>query len=237
MTWPEKFRNFFKSSSSNPEPGFDESLETAEQYRQRWRSIYVVYFTMFIMSLGFSIIVTGVWPYLDKVLPLYLKQCHLSYMRFIQLDPTAGKEFMGFIVAANPFGQMIFSPLVGWWSNKLGSIRIPLIVSLLVFTGASAIYSCLELFGSNVKHWMLWSRFLVGVSSGEQFLKSFDWDDWFWERICASPFDQLKKQKNPADLCITFGIFRMKCFLDMLLALVGKMLFLRWECNSGKLPV
>ncbi|KAH1022325.1 hypothetical protein HUJ04_011746 [Dendroctonus ponderosae] len=148
MTWPEKFRNFFKSSSSsNAEPAFDETLETAEQYQQRWRSIYVVYFTMFIMSLGFSIIVTGVWPYLDK------------------LDPTAGKEFMGFIVAANPFGQMIFSPLVGWWSNKLGSIRVPLIVSLLVFTGASAIYSCLELFGGNVKHWMLWSRFLVGVSS------------------------------------------------------------------------
>lgn len=48
-----------------------------------------------------------------------------------QLDPTAGKEFMGFIVAANPLGQMIFSPLFGWWSNKLKSIRVPLLVSMV----------------------------------------------------------------------------------------------------------
>lgn len=125
----------------------DDGLETPEQYKERWRSIYIVYFTMFLISLGFSIIVTGVWPYLDK------------------LDPSAGKEFMGFVVAANPFGQMIFSPLVGWWSNKLGSIRIPLIVSLTIFTVSSIIYSSLELFEDYRKYWMLVTRFLVGVSS------------------------------------------------------------------------
>ncbi|XP_030751694.1 major facilitator superfamily domain-containing protein 8 isoform X2 [Sitophilus oryzae] len=72
---------------------------------------------------------------------------------------------MGFIVAANPFAQMLFSPLVGWWTNKLGSIRGPLIVSLLLFSFASAVYSCLEIFDHYVKHWMFWCRFLVGVSS------------------------------------------------------------------------
>lgn len=44
-----------------------ENLETEEEYKDRWRSIYVIYFTMFLMSLGFSIVLTGVWPYLDKV--------------------------------------------------------------------------------------------------------------------------------------------------------------------------
>ncbi|XP_023023501.2 CLN7/MFS domain-containing 8 [Leptinotarsa decemlineata] len=129
------------------ESNFQDNLESPQEYRERWRSIYIIYFTMFLISLGFSIIVTGVWPYLDK------------------LDPTAGKEFMGFVVAANPFGQMLFSPLVGWWSNRLGSIRMPLIFSLAVFTITSAMYSSLELFPSHRKHWMLWSRFLVGVSS------------------------------------------------------------------------
>ncbi|XP_044259326.1 major facilitator superfamily domain-containing protein 8 isoform X2 [Tribolium madens] len=80
-------------------------------------------------------------------------------------NPTAGKEFMGYIVAANPFGQMLFSPLVGWWSNRLGSIRVPLLCSLALFTTSSAIYSSLELFNDYRKHWMLWTRFLVGVSS------------------------------------------------------------------------
>ncbi|CAH1969756.1 unnamed protein product [Acanthoscelides obtectus] len=132
---------------SNAKFTLNDDLETPQQYRERWRSIYIIYFTMFLISLGFSIIVTGVWPYLDK------------------LDPTAGKEFMGLIVAANPFAQMVFSPIVGWWSNRLGSIRIPLIMSLVVFALASSTYSSLEVFPSYRKYWMLASRFLVGVSS------------------------------------------------------------------------
>ncbi|KAJ9599283.1 hypothetical protein L9F63_010240, partial [Diploptera punctata] len=128
------------------EDEFD-GLETAQERTQRWISIRIIYFTMFLMSLGFSIILTGVWPYLDK------------------LDPTAGKEFMGYVVGANPFGQMIFSPLFGWWGNKLGSIRLPLLFSLIVFTLSSACYSMLEVIPVHRKYWMLAARFFVGVSS------------------------------------------------------------------------
>ncbi|GBP80783.1 Major facilitator superfamily domain-containing protein 8 [Eumeta japonica] len=42
------------------------ALETPAERRARWRSVYVIYFTMFLMSLGFSVVLTGVWPYLDK---------------------------------------------------------------------------------------------------------------------------------------------------------------------------
>ena len=73
---------------------------------------------------------------------------------------------MGLIVAANPFGQMLFSPLFGWWSNKMPSIRIPMLTSVAFYTLASGIYSGLYLIPSNVKYWMLGARFLVGVSSG-----------------------------------------------------------------------
>ncbi|XP_030373416.1 major facilitator superfamily domain-containing protein 8 isoform X2 [Scaptodrosophila lebanonensis] len=72
---------------------------------------------------------------------------------------------MGLVVAANPLGQMIFSPLFGWWSNKLGTIRLPLLLSLVLFTVASGFYSSLELRPDNVKFWMVISRFLIGVSS------------------------------------------------------------------------
>lgn len=60
---------------------------------------------------------------------------------------------------------MIFSPLFGYWANKASSIRLPFIVSLIVFCIASALYSSLDLVGSNVKYWMLIGRFFVGVSS------------------------------------------------------------------------
>lgn len=78
---------------------------------------------------------------------------------------------MGYVVAANPFGQMLFSPLLGWWANKVGSIRVPVLVSLAVFILSSAIYSSLEAFDEYRKYWMLLSRFLVGVSSGDLLTK------------------------------------------------------------------
>ncbi|XP_045467057.1 major facilitator superfamily domain-containing protein 8 [Harmonia axyridis] len=145
----ERVRNTAKLIREKWKTQFDppDDLENEKQYKERWRSIYIIYFTMFSMSLGFSIIVTGVWPYLDR------------------LDPLAGKEFMGYIVAANPFAQMLFSPLVGWWSNKLGNIRIPVVISLMIFAVSSAMYSSIEMLDDNRKYYMLASRFLVGVSS------------------------------------------------------------------------
>ncbi|XP_003706792.1 CLN7/MFS domain-containing 8 [Megachile rotundata] len=125
----------------------DDDLETVSERKKRWRSIYVIYFTMFLMSLGFSIILTGVWPYLDK------------------LDKTAGKEFMGYVVAANPLGQMLFSPLVGWWGDKRKSIRAPLLTTIALFIFASGMYSVLEVLPGNRKMLMVAARFLVGVSS------------------------------------------------------------------------
>lgn len=45
----------------------EDGLETEREYAERWLSIRIIYFTMFLMSLGFSIVITGVWPYLLKV--------------------------------------------------------------------------------------------------------------------------------------------------------------------------
>jgi len=72
---------------------------------------------------------------------------------------------MGIIVAANPLGQFIFSPIFGWWANKASSIRTPFIVSMIIFCLASAMYSCLDIVENNVKYWMVIARFFVGVSS------------------------------------------------------------------------
>ncbi|XP_014236234.1 major facilitator superfamily domain-containing protein 8 [Trichogramma pretiosum] len=125
----------------------DDDLETALERKERQRSIYVIYFTMFLMSLAFSIVLTGNYPYLNKLFKA----------------PT--KEFMGLVVAANPFAQMLFSPLVGWWGNRRGSVRLPLLLSLALFTIASALYSALEIIPIDRKVMLVASRFLVGVSS------------------------------------------------------------------------
>jgi ceroid-lipofuscinosis MFS transporter 7 len=84
-----------------------------------------------------------------------------------QLDASIGKEFMGWVVAANPLAQMLFSPPAGWWANKLGSITLPLVTSIIIFIVSSAIYSSLEIFVAHRGAWMFISRFLVGVSCGK----------------------------------------------------------------------
>lgn len=76
---------------------------------------------------------------------------------------------MGYVVAANPLGQMLFSPLVGWWGNKRGSVRLPLLLTSVLFIVASAVYSILEVIPGDKKNYMLAARFFVGVSSGKFF--------------------------------------------------------------------
>lgn len=74
---------------------------------------------------------------------------------------------MGYVVAANPLGQMVFSPLIGHWANKRGSVRIPVMFTLVIFIFSNGLYAFLELFTSHQKYWLLISRFLVGVSAGK----------------------------------------------------------------------
>lgn len=44
-----------------------QALETDKEREERFCSLRIIYFTMFLISLGFSIVLTGIWPYLDKV--------------------------------------------------------------------------------------------------------------------------------------------------------------------------
>lgn len=82
-----------------------------------------------------------------------------------QLDPSAGKHFFSFVVAANPLGQFVLSPLLGYWTNKSTSIRFPIIASLVLFCISSGLYSSLDLMTFGVKYWMLIVRFFMGAAS------------------------------------------------------------------------
>lgn len=84
----------------------------------------------------------------------------------IQLEPNSQKEVLGLAVGANPLGQLLFSPLLGWWANRAGGARGPMLATLALFVLASALYSQLHLTRPHAKYWMVFARFLVGVSSG-----------------------------------------------------------------------
>uniref|UniRef100_A0A4W5Q818 Major facilitator superfamily domain containing 8 n=1 Tax=Hucho hucho TaxID=62062 RepID=A0A4W5Q818_9TELE len=127
------------------ESGSDDSQH--DEYKSRWRSIRVMYFTMFLSSVGFTIVITSVWPYLQKI------------------DDSANASFLGWVVAAYSVGQMLASPLFGLWSNHRPR-REPLACSIFINVTANIYYSYIYLPTSLNKYHMLMSRALVGFGAG-----------------------------------------------------------------------
>lgn len=118
-----------------------------EDYKSRWRSIRVMYFTMFLSSVGFTIVITSLWPYLQRV------------------DDTANASFLGWVVAAYSLGQMVASPIFGLWSNYRPR-REPLACSILINVSANIYYAYVYLPRNNNKFHMLLSRAFVGFGAG-----------------------------------------------------------------------
>ncbi|XP_034020010.1 major facilitator superfamily domain-containing protein 8 [Thalassophryne amazonica] len=118
-----------------------------DDYRSRWRSIQVMYFTMFLSSVGFTIVITSLWPYLQKV------------------DNTANASFLGWVVAAYSLGQMVASPIFGLWSNHR-PCREPLVCSIFINLSANIYYAYVYLPRTENKFHMLISRAFVGFGAG-----------------------------------------------------------------------
>uniref|UniRef100_A0A3Q3WMK6 Major facilitator superfamily (MFS) profile domain-containing protein n=1 Tax=Mola mola TaxID=94237 RepID=A0A3Q3WMK6_MOLML len=118
-----------------------------EDYRSRWRSIRVMYFTMFLSSVGFTIVITSLWPYLQRI------------------DESADASFLGWVVAAYSLGQMVASPIFGLWSNYRPR-REPLVCSIFINLSANIYYAYAYLPRTDNKFHMLMARAFVGFGAG-----------------------------------------------------------------------
>ncbi|KAL4229915.1 Major facilitator superfamily domain-containing protein 8 [Mactra antiquata] len=123
-------------------------LEPPEVYKSRWRSIRVMYLTMFLSSVSFSICMSSLYPYL-KI-----------------LDPTANTNFLGWVVAAYSVGQLVASPLFGAWFNYRSKTREPVIASLFINVLANVLYMYLESINSHSKILLMVARVLIGFGAG-----------------------------------------------------------------------
>lgn len=120
-------------------------VQTEKEQKERFVSHYIVYFTQFNVVFAYSTIITGIWPYLNK------------------LDPSADKSNLGYLLGLSALGQTIFAPILGYWSNYLKSTRIPFVVSLIICLISYIIHATLETFDNHRKYWFLFSRFLAGT--------------------------------------------------------------------------
>ncbi|XP_038588806.1 major facilitator superfamily domain-containing protein 8 [Micropterus salmoides] len=118
-----------------------------EEYKSRWRSIRIMYFTMFLSSVGFTIVITSLWPYLQRI------------------DDGADATFLGWVVAAYSLGQMVASPIFGLWSNYRPR-REPLVCSIFINLLANIYYAYAYLPRTNNRFHLLMSRAFVGFGAG-----------------------------------------------------------------------
>nr|XP_040579038.1 uncharacterized protein LOC121127673 [Lepeophtheirus salmonis] len=134
--------------------GHSKMNENPEQRKRRLRSIYVVHTSMFVFSLGFSINLTGVFPYMKQLLTNNSSDDILN--RY------------GWVVAMNPLGQMIASPLLGYIFNKTNDLRSISMAMAVVYILGNSLYSILSLFPEGESRYigLLSSRFIVGFASG-----------------------------------------------------------------------
>ncbi|ROT64313.1 putative major facilitator superfamily domain-containing protein 8 [Penaeus vannamei] len=117
-------------------------LETAAERKARKRSHWVAYTTMFVMSIGFSIVLSGVWPYLHELEPSLEKglsvgfACITTVLVFIlgngmysMLHLFQGMGYLScfyamivsrFIVGISSANVTLCRSLPGWFDNPKG---------------------------------------------------------------------------------------------------------------------
>ncbi|XP_062564492.1 major facilitator superfamily domain-containing protein 8-like isoform X2 [Armigeres subalbatus] len=122
-------------------------LESASEYRERWISIRVIYFMGFTIYLAFAIVATSMWPYLRS------------------LDPAAEKVFLTYVFAIPSLLQLAFSPVFGWWNNRIKSIRMPMVFFLITFIVGHVLYAVIGEIKVHEKYLMVVSRGLIGMST------------------------------------------------------------------------
>ncbi|KAH7723927.1 Protein Y53G8AR.7 a [Aphelenchoides avenae] len=140
----------FPKTSASPscsDASISPSFSTPEKRKTDWRSIYISSVLTFMSAIQFSLYFSSQWPYLQKV------------------DPSSTETFFGLVVSVYSLSQMLTSPFVGFWSNKLRQITLPVTACLLFSFVGNAIYFCAQLFPSDGKYVVLVGRLMSGIGS------------------------------------------------------------------------
>jgi len=125
-------------------------MESSQERKRRYFSVGVMSFTAFTFNLAFSIVLTSAYPYLIQMED--------------GVDP--GKDFLGYVIAAQPLGQLIFSPLMGYLGNRFGSVRYLSMTTMTILCCGFVFYACIHALPPPRKWYLVISRFLIGAAAG-----------------------------------------------------------------------
>lgn len=113
----------------------------------RRRTFNVLYFTMFVGSISFSIVMSSLWPFLRK------------------LDHSVSEPFMGYINAGYSLSQMVSSVIFGYWCDRRRGIE-PLVLSCVLLALGSGLYAYAQPFGADGIWVVFGARLMLGLSAG-----------------------------------------------------------------------
>ncbi|GAM20733.1 hypothetical protein SAMD00019534_039080 [Acytostelium subglobosum LB1] len=111
------------------------------------RNINIMVLTVFLSSIGFTLMMPSMYGYLNSVNPKY------------------GDRYNGWATAIYSFGQFVASPVFGYWGNRRPTIE-PVVFSLVIALIGNALYATCSSFGQAFIPMIFLARFLVGVGAG-----------------------------------------------------------------------
>ncbi|KAF1748356.1 hypothetical protein GCK72_024823 [Caenorhabditis remanei] len=142
-----------------------------------WKSIYMAGACSFIQATQFAIFFASMWPYI------------------LTLKPDVKQGSFGVVVALYSVSQCICSVGFGWWSNRIGQVRLPLIVGFLIMACGNLTYLSLQYWPSHHLYVMMAARFIAGGGTGNMSLL----------RAYASTASTMK-DRSRAIACVSGGI-------------------------------
>ncbi|XP_066911028.1 major facilitator superfamily domain-containing protein 8-like isoform X3 [Clytia hemisphaerica] len=125
------------------------SKESQKEYKQRWRSIRILYATMFFDSLSFSIVLSSIWPYMKKINP----------------DPNLSPVYAGWANVGFQLAGILMDFVMGVWTNRRGSTE-PLLGALFLFALGNLLYGYAQACGTYGIAMVIFSRAVIGLSTG-----------------------------------------------------------------------
>uniref|UniRef100_A0A914LRN9 Major facilitator superfamily (MFS) profile domain-containing protein n=1 Tax=Meloidogyne incognita TaxID=6306 RepID=A0A914LRN9_MELIC len=112
------------------------------------------------------------------------------------LDPQITEIFFGFVVGGYSLVQMVLTPLVGIWAEKIEQIKLPLLITNFFMLFGNIIYFFVELFPNNwIKTIFIIARLVSGIGPAQNSLL-----------ISYAASASLDKDRSTATAFITGGI-------------------------------
>eukprot|EP00054_Salpingoeca_dolichothecata_P024308 m.165333 g.165333 ORF g.165333 m.165333 type:complete len:492 (+) comp24969_c0_seq9:96-1571(+) len=119
--------------------------QTTGSDKRRWRSIHIVYITNFLNTVGFSIVMSTIWPFLDSV--------------------GGSKSFLGLVIGAFSLGQLVGSTYWGYWASKTSYMFLFQLTIFIKVIG-NTMYAFTASVPNQRDWWMLESRLIIGIGAG-----------------------------------------------------------------------